>query len=283
MTNVGEKSSSRIGFIQGRLSPIEKGRIQSFPWETWEEEFETATRISLKKVEWTIDSENFSSNPLLTSVGREAINRIKSLHNIDIPSITCDYFMENPPWKSHADRVFIGIKSILLGMVDIDSKILVVPLVDNSSLGSQVKAWKLETFFRPITKLLRKNDIRIAFETDLSPESFPEFINEFDKDLFGINYDIGNSASLGYNPKSEIESYGDWIINVHVKDRVLGGSTVPLGEGSADFETVFGTLASINYAGNFILQTARSSTGDHVGVIEKYRDMTLKWMDRYGL
>ena len=49
MSNVGVESSNRIGFMQGRLSPIPKGRIQSFPWETWQEEFETASRVSQKK------------------------------------------------------------------------------------------------------------------------------------------------------------------------------------------------------------------------------------------
>ena len=45
--------------------------------------------------------------------------------------------------------------------------------------------------------------------------------------------DIGNSASLGLNPLDEFEAFGDRILNVHVKDRVLGGTTVPLGLGNA--------------------------------------------------
>jgi hexulose-6-phosphate isomerase len=159
----------------------------------------------------------------------------------------------------------------------------VLPLVDASSINSDYKLESLFDFCKRITPHLISAEVQIIFESDYSSLDLLDFISKFDSRYFGVNYDIGNSASLGYSPKSEIESYGDWIKNVHVKDRVLGGSTVPLGEGSADFETVFGTLASINYAGNFILQTARSSTGDHVGVIEKYRDMTLKWMDRYGL
>ena len=279
MTKIGVESSDRIGFMQGRLSPIRKGRIQSFPWETWQEEFETASRMSLKKVEWTIDSENFSSNPLLTLDGKKEINRLKSLHNIEIPSITCDYFMENPPWKSDADQILIGIESILLGMAEIDSKILVIPLVDNSSLSSSVKAWTVETFFRPITKLLRENDIRIAFETDLSPETFPEFIEEFDEDSYGINYDIGNSASLGFDPSEEFDAFGRRVINVHVKDRLLGGTTVPLGAGNADFPTVFRCLKAYGYVGNLIMQTSRAPANNHAEVLARYRDQVVNWMD----
>jgi hexulose-6-phosphate isomerase len=42
-----------------------------------------------------------------------------------------------------------------------------------------------------------------------------------------------------------------------VKDRIKGNGTVPLGQGDADFETVFSKLKKINYSGPFILQVAR--------------------------
>ena len=271
--------AQRIGFMQGRLSPMRNGRIQSFPWETWREEFETASRMSLKKIEWTIDSENFTSNPLLTSDGRQEIIGLKSQFNVEIPSVTCDYFMENPPWKSDPAPILVGIESILLGMAKIDAKILVVPLVDNSSLGSAVKASRVEAFFRPVTNLLRENNMRIAFETDLSEEAFPDFIEEFGEDCFGINYDIGNSASLGFDPAKEFEAIGKRVINVHVKDRILGGTTVPLGSGNADFPLVFKCLKACGYVGNLIMQTARATDHNHAAVLQKYRDQIVSWME----
>ena len=33
---------SRIGFMQGRLSPMVNGKIQAFPYETWKNEFAIA-------------------------------------------------------------------------------------------------------------------------------------------------------------------------------------------------------------------------------------------------
>ena len=68
------------------------------------------------------------------------------------------------------------------------------------------------------------------------------------------------------------------MINVHVKDRVLGGTTVPLGTGSADFEAVFAALAQRNYQGNFILQTARAADGNHADALRTYRNMTIDWL-----
>ena len=73
---------------------------------------------------------------------------------------------------------------------------------------------------------------------------------------------------MGFDPYEEFKAYGKRITNVHVKDRLLHGTTVPLGDGNANFEKVFQLLNDYSYEGNYILQTARSSTGDHLGVLE---------------
>ena len=108
-------------------------------------------------------------------------------------------------------------------------------------------------------------------------------IDRFPRDSFGINYDIGNSASLGFDPAEEFAAYGTRIINVHVKDRHLGGNTVGLGDGDANFDAVFAGLANLRYSGNLILQTARDPVGDHLPSLVRYRNMTVDWMTRHGV
>ena len=49
--------------------------------------------------------------------------------------------------------------------------------------------------------------------------------------------------------------------SVHIKDRVRGGGTVPLGTGDADFEATFKELSRIGYQGDITLQVARSEPG----------------------
>jgi hexulose-6-phosphate isomerase len=44
---------------------------------------------------------------------------------------------------------------------------------------------------------------------------------------------------------------------VHIKDRVLGGSTVELGTGNANISLVLEKLNSINYLGGITMQAAR--------------------------
>ena len=200
-------------------------------------------------------------------------------NNISIPSVTCDYFMENPPWKTDLKLVKKGISSILQGMRNIKSKILVIPLVDNSSLPDLASTKIVEDFFTDLIPEISQNKLQIAFESDLNPKKLSEFICKFDKNYFGINYDIGNSSSLGFNPKEEFNAYGSRIINVHVKDRKLNGATVPLGEGDADFLGIFRLLQKENYEGNLILQTARSKEGKDTEVLVRYKNLVEDWWE----
>ena len=111
-------------------------------------------------------------------------------------------------------------------------------------------------------------NMRIAFESDYPPSTLLEFIEEFDKEFVGINYDTGNSASLGYDVNEEFKKYGNRIINIHIKDRILNGTTVRLGHGDTHFTDVFKQLSQIDFNGNYILQTARSKEGKHFEELE---------------
>jgi hexulose-6-phosphate isomerase len=187
--------------------------------------------------------------------------------------------MENPPWKADLKLVKEGISSILQGMRNIKSTILVVPLVDNSSLPDSNSVKIVEKLFTDLIPEIIQNKLQIAFECDLNPEKLSEFIGKFDRNYFGINYDIGNSTSLGYNPTEEFKAYGSRIINVHVKDRKLNGTSVPLGEGDADFLGIFRLLHKENYQGNLILQTARSEEGKDTEVLVKYKKLVEDWWE----
>lgn len=270
---------AKVGVMQGRLSPIINNRIQQFPWNSWSNEFVLASKIDIKLIEWTIDTFEFRKNPLISINQWDEINLIMEKTNISIPSVTCDYFMENPPWKTDLKLVKEGISSILEGMRNIRSTILVIPLVDNSSLPDSSSVKIIENLFTDLIPEIIQNKLQIAFECDLNPEKLSEFISKFDRNYFGINYDIGNSSSLGFNPTEEFRAYGSRIINVHVKDRKLNGTSVPLGEGDADFLGIFRLLHKENYQGNLILQTARSKVGKDSEVLVKYKKLVEGWWE----
>ena len=275
----------RIGFMQGRLSPMVNGRIQSFPWSHWQDEFLAAEQLDIHLMEWTLDQDQLYSNPLLTLSGQAEINRLRLHHGISIPSLTGDCFMQVPLWKAAGPTrkaLEHDFCEIARGCAAVAMKMMVVPLVDNGRFENQSQEDELVSFLQSQTQFLSGLGLKVVFESDFAPAELARFIARLDPALFGINYDIGNSAALGFSPAEEIAAYGARILNVHIKDRVLGGTTVPLGAGHADFAAVFTALAKVGYAGNYILQTARATDGDHAGALGRYRDMTLVWLGRYA-
>ena len=277
---------SRVGFMQGRLCNIVDSKIQAFPWQDWEQEFNLAKTIGLQVMEWTLDYPNLQKNPLLTLEGQSKINQLRSQHSILIPSLTGDCFMQKPFWKSSGvarfslEQDFIAIAK---ASESIGITYIVVPLVDGGRVESRHDEAKLFSFLEKNSKFFFEHKLKIIFESDFPPEELSRFIKRLDPDIFGINYDIGNSASLGFDVVEEFEAYGDRILNVHVKDRLLGGMTVPLGQGNANFYAVFNCLSKNRYQGNFILQTARAKDGEHLEVMAQYLNMTMNWIEDFSL
>lgn len=276
--------SHQVGFMQGRLSPIIDGAIQSFPWNVWKEEVPVAKSIGLDVMEWTLDQKMLYKNPLMTSSGQNEIKKICKEYKFTIPSLTGDCFMQAPFWK-HNNDTRSQLKSDFSAVVDACGKVgisfIVVPLVDNGSIENMEQEDTLIGFLKDQESKLDYFDIKILFESDFHPKELKRFMSRLSPDYFGINYDIGNSASLGFDLNEEFSAYGNQIKNIHVKDRVLAGNTVPLGDGNADFDRVFSLLHSYGYQGNYILQTARADIStQHKRVLKGYKRMVDCWLKK---
>ena len=272
--------------MQGRLCERVDGKIQAFPWRDWESEFPIAAAIDLHLMEWTLDQERLYENPLMTADGQEKIRTLCQQHDLAISSLTGDCFMQAPFWKVdgqvrsdlQSDFLAIGRACAAVGI-----RMIVLPLVDNGRLETVEQEDVLVDFLLAQQPFLVKHQLRVIFESDFTPVELARLISRLPSERFGINYDVGNSAALGFKPAEEFAAYGARVVNVHVKDRLLGGTTVPLKTGSADFEAAFSGLAKQNYQGNFILQTARAAESNHSEVLSSYRDMTVQWVQQYGL
>jgi L-ribulose-5-phosphate 3-epimerase len=96
-----------------------------------------------------------------------------------------------------------------------------------------------------------------------------------------VNYDSGNSASLGYDVGRELAAYGTRIGSVHVKDRIRGGSTVPLGSGDADLTALFEGLAGLRYQGDYVLQVARGEDGNEVQWARQNRELLVQQLGAF--
>ena len=86
-------------------------------------------------------------------------------------------------------------------------------------------------------------------------------LNLIGSSLIKITYDIGDSASFDYNIQEEFSTYGNYIGNIHIKDRVKGGFSVELGTGNVNFNKFFDALSKFKNQKTLIMQAYRDDEG----------------------
>ena len=269
---------NKVGVMQGRLLQKYQGRYQAHPLGYWQDEFVVAKEEGLDCIEFILDFNAAYSNPLLSPTGGEEIKRVSEQTGIQVHSVCADYFMEAPLHSedmSVVEQSTETMRKLLKRAGELGVSDVVIPCVDQSSLVSQAAADRFVERLVPLVSIADEKEINLSLETDLAPQSFAELLDQFDSDRVTVNYDIGNSAALGYSPVEELDAYGSRITDIHIKDRVRGGGPVVLGEGDVDFNLFFTKLKEFDYQGPFIMQAYRDEEG-----IEIFRRQ-LTWIKPY--
>jgi len=261
--------SFNYGIMQGRLSPIINNKIQAFPEKYWKYEFSKAKKLGLKSIEGTLDYENLHKNPIFSKDGQIKIKNLSKKYGIKINSLTGDCFMQKPFWKrKNNENLIDDLKKIIESCKKLGVKYIVIPLVDNGSITNKDESQNLVKSCQKLIKYLKDSKVKLIFESDFPPKKLKNFISNFDKSYFGINYDSGNSAALNFNIDEEFRYYGKYISNIHIKDRLVDGKTIRLGQGNVNFSKLFKNLKKIKYKKTLILQTARSKNNRHMDEIK---------------
>jgi L-ribulose-5-phosphate 3-epimerase len=250
--------------MQGRLLPKYKGRYQAHPFGYWQDEFPKAAKLGLDCIEFILDFNDAELNPLVRDDGPDEILLLSEKFGVKVLTVCADYFMEAPlhhPDEQIAAQSQRVLQRLLsnggkLGLTDI-----VIPCVDQSRLIDDAAIERFIKRLRPLDEAAEKSGINLALESDLAPQPFAELLERLNSPRVTVNYDTGNSAALGYDPVEEMAYYGDRITDIHIKDRKLGGGSVLLGRGDAQFEKFFEALRPFNYARPFIIQAYRDDEG----------------------
>ena len=280
-------SASLLGVMQGRLLPKYHGRYQAHPVGYWQEEFSRAATLGLGCVEFILDFNDAEANPLLRPNGPEEILRVAAETGIKVSTVCADYFMEAPlhhsktEIASHSQAV---LRRLLHNGKALSLADIVIPCVDQSSIRDQAARDRLVHGLEPLIGEAEEAGINLSLETDLAPQPFAELLERFGSRRVTVNYDTGNSAALGFDPAEELACYGERISDIHIKDRTLGGGSVVLGSGDAQFERFFRALRRLDYQGPFIMQAYRDDEG--VAVFRRQlawiRPRLSPWLGEHG-
>ena len=266
--------------MQGRLSAPVGSRIQAFPSQNWRDEFEVAQDCGLTLIEWIVEADQCERNPLFALPGEVA--EISQRTGVGLISVCADYFMDLPLIRCQPSERTVRIamlERLLRRAGELGVRYITIPFVDASAIVTDEELDQVADVLGKCLPLAQACGVQLALETSLDPTRFLRLLKRMSHPYAKVNYDIGNSASLGYDTVQEIETYGPWIASVHVKDRQLGGGTVPLGQGNADFDATFAALARIDYHGPLILQAAR--IGNEVEAARRYVNFVMQHLDRH--
>ena len=276
---------NKIGIMQGRLSPSINNRIQAFPKNNWSDEFEIANSIGFSTLEWVFDS---YENPILNPEKLSEIKKISKESSIEINSVCADYFMEKKLFGESEESLNQNL-DVLFKLIknchEIGIPIVEIPLVDESSISNINDQKDFEINLETITSNIKNYNITIALETDLEPHRLENLISKINHPKIKLNYDVGNSTANKFNMEEEFKLLHKWITNIHIKDRLSGNHTVPLGKGNVNFDYFFKILRQKNYEGDLIIQGAREDlTNNKISPIEtseKYLEFVNQYLDKY--
>ena len=257
-----------IGVMQGRLLPKYNGRYQAHPKGYWQDEFGLCKQLGVELIEFILDYEDAWENPLLSSEGLVEIKNAISGSGVSVKTICADYFME-APLHSESPAVVEQSSKVLDVLIENASQLgvsdIVIPCVDQSTLSDSASQTRFVDQLKPFLERADSCGVNFSLETDLAPEPFARLLEAFDfSPRIKVNYDIGNSAALGYDPAEEFSCYGKHISDIHIKDRLRGEGSVELGSGHADFDKVFSLICGSGYQGPLIMQVYRDDEGVEV-------------------
>jgi L-ribulose-5-phosphate 3-epimerase len=273
----------RIAIMQGRLVPPEAGRFQCFPRDHWRKEFPLAAQAGLEAIEWIYDQFGDDVNPLGSDDGIHEMQSLGQQHGIDVCSVCADYFMDRPLLRVSQQELAESVQR-LRWLIDrcrrAGIRRVVLPFVDQSRIEDDEDAGCVVDVLTSVLAETERSCVELHLETALAPASFAALLDRLPHPNLKVNYDSGNSSSLGYRCDEEFAAYGHRIGSVHVKDRLLGGGTVPLGQGNADLRAVFDGLDRIGYRGDYVLQVARDEPDHEVSWAKHNRAIVIEHLLR---
>lgn len=271
----------RLGIMQGRMVGPEEGRFQSFPRDNWSEEFGRAAQAGVECIEWIYDAYGADVNPIATNEGIKSMRSRMEATGVGVFSVCADWFMDFPLVRTNPEELQHRL-DVLSWLLERSQACgigrVVLPFVDISRMNSKEEMDQAVNALEQALPAAEKTGVEIHLETSLSPQDFSELLARLPSPSIKVNYDSGNSASLGYDPAEEFFAYGSRIGSIHIKDRVLGGGTVPLGQGNTNFGALFKAVKDMKYSGDFILQVARGEAGDEVGWAARNRAFVMDWL-----
>lgn len=236
------KKSLKYGMVEEQLSVLEK--------------FKLLKELGFDGVE--LDSPN--------DLDADEVLQAKQQTGLEIPGVVNSMHwskpLSDPDPKVRAECV----KSMETALRDCKlyggTTVLLVPAVVSQQVSYQQAYQRSQQEIRKLLPVARETGIKIAFENVwnnflLSPLEAARYVDEFDSDMVGWYFDVGNIVRYGW-PEHWIEVLGDRILKLDVKEYsrtkqqnegIWKGFDVEFMQGDCNWPEVNKALDKIGYQG----------------------------------
>lgn len=247
----------RIGVMQGRLSPRPEHRLQAFPHQTWPEEFARAQALGFSYLEWIYEADRAEENPIASRAGRAAIRACAAASQLPVGSVCADYFMihrlAGGTAQARAENAR-ALCDLVRWTRELGATRILLPLLETSALDTPELVAQATESIQSVCRTLAENDVVLGLEMEIPGERYAAVIRGIGDARVRAYYDTGNSTAQGFDIATDIEPLLPLLEAVHMKDRVVHGTSRPFGHGAANFPGFFSRLAEIGFAGDFLTQ-----------------------------
>jgi hexulose-6-phosphate isomerase len=257
----------RLGIMQGRLGRRPPDRLQVFPSD-WRRELEVAASLGFEFLEWLLLPTADGENPLDSATGRREVRRRSEQAGLPIGSVCAARFMDEP---------LAGLPVAVAAAAEVGAARVLVPLLERARIDTPEREGQVLAVLAACLGECDRAGVTLALELDLPGDACARLVRRCDHPRVRACYDAGNSTALGLDIAADVEPVLPLLAEVHVKDRYVGGPSVPVGSGDAGFAGFFAALRRGGYAGDVVLEHFFES--DPVGEAARARDFVRRHLE----
>ena len=208
----------KLGIMQGRLLPDDPKGLQSFPQNSWKDEFSIAESIGFDFIELLFDINQNKHNPLvnINGINEHIIELSKT--KLSNYSICADYFTKHSLKNQNNSSTKSKLVDLINKSNNVGASLIVIPLLNDNNCSNYDD---FDSFLKMIKRIINnviKSDIKICLEVSLDAKTVLKALNSNQANV-SICYDFGNATAFGFDISEEIICLKDYLAHVHIKDR----------------------------------------------------------------
>jgi hexulose-6-phosphate isomerase len=250
--------NSRIGIMQGRLSPRPADRLQAFPHSSWQGEFDAAARLGISAIEWIFEADRVEANPLVTADGRAEIQKVVRESGVAVRSVCADYFMIHRlagEGRESVRKNRAALRELIDATHAIGAERILIPLLETSAVDTPEQRREVQESLAEAAPHAEDAGVVLGLELEIPGAEYRALIDGVGHRAVKAYYDVGNSTAKGFDVASDVRPLLDVLHAVHLKDRKIGGGSVPLGTGDANFLGFLRGIGRHGFSGDLLMQS----------------------------